>query len=342
MKVEAELLELKLKAPFGIAHGVSYSRQSVVFHLDDGLGEAALAPYYGVTPEAAISYMQSEAVLEVLSGDLSAPEHVLAALPDGPRPAMAAVDMAVHDLFGRALGMPLYRLWGLDPDRAPMSSLTIGLDDEDTIRRKVEEAEGWPILKVKLGSGDPEADVRTVRLVRELFDGGICVDANSAWPVDVAADVIPRLAEYDLMFVEQPIPWKGNVDGWHRLREALPPDMPPLIADESVHVAADIPPLAGAVDGINIKLAKCGGLREARRMIEVARTLGMSVMLGCMVESSVGITAAAHLAPMVDYLDLDGNLLVTNDPYRGARVEKGRLYMPDGPGLGVRPAGDEG
>jgi L-alanine-DL-glutamate epimerase-like enolase superfamily enzyme len=205
----------------------------------------------------------------------------------------------------------------------------------DELRRRVRSAAGFPILKLKLGSGDLEADETAVRVAREETGAGLCVDANGGWSVDEAATIIPRLATYDLLFIEQPLP-QHNSEMWHDLRARLPEGMPPLIADESVRQSADIPALAGAADGVNIKLAKAGGLREARRMIALARALGMQVMIGCMVETSVGVTAAAHLAPLADYADLDGNLLLVNDPYVGATWSEGRLSLPDEPGLGVK------
>jgi L-alanine-DL-glutamate epimerase-like enolase superfamily enzyme len=261
---------------------------------------------------------------------------VLDRLPPRPAAARAAIDIALHDHWARQLGYPLYRLWGLNPARAPVSSWTIPIvADEDELRRRVRSASAFPILKLKLGSGNLATDEGIVRVAREETDADLCVDANGAWPVDEAAMIIPRLAAYDLLFIEQPLPQHG-VEAWHELRSRLPEGMPALIADESVQQTGDIPTLAGAADGINIKLAKAGGLREARRMITLARALGMQVMIGCMVETSVGVTAAAQLAPLADYADLDGNLLLVRDPYIGATIDEGRLSLPNEPGLGIR------
>ncbi len=339
MKLRTETLTLHLRTPFRIAHGVSETRQSVIVYLDDAIGEAALAPYYGVTPEQVIAYLADPRVKDILGDDLLLREDILCRLPPGPMPARAAIDIALHDLAGKRLGAPLYRLWGLNPARAPLSSFTIGLEsDEAALRQKLHEAAHYPVLKLKLGSGSLEIDEATVRMARaELPGAQLCVDANAGWSVREAAQVIPRLAEYGLLFIEQPLA-RDDLEGWRNLRALLPAGAPPLIADESAHTAKDILPLVGAADGINIKLAKAGGLREAQRMIQVARAFDMKVMIGCMVESAVGVTAAAHLAPLVDFADLDGNLLVSNDPFTGVHMQDGRLALPDGPGLGVARA----
>jgi L-alanine-DL-glutamate epimerase-like enolase superfamily enzyme len=333
---------LNLKTPFRIAHGTSTARHSVLVHLGDGVGEGALMPYTGYSQAEVVAYLQNLDPDALMGDDPLALEDVLDWLPPGPAPARNAIDIALHDHWAKQLGYPLYRLWGLNPMRASLSSLTLSItEDEDELRRRVQAAEGFPILKLKLGTGDLEADEAIVRVARQETDAHLCVDANSAWRVDEAARIIPRLVAYDLLFIEQPIP-RTDVEDWHRLRSLLPSGLPPLIADESVQGANDIPTLAGAADGINIKLTKAGGLREARRMIALAQALGMRVMLGCSVESSVGITAAAHLAPLVDFADLDGNLDVANDPYVGVKMEKGRLHLPQSPGLGVirRSQGD--
>jgi len=219
---------------------------------------------------------------------------------------------------------------GLDPTASPPTSFTIAIPpDEATLRERVREAAGYPVLKIKLGSS---WDERIVRIVREMEPGKVLrVDANAAWTPKHALHMIPILQELGVEFVEQPLPGH-DVEGLRFVRErsALP-----IIADESCLVSTDIPRLAGAVDGINIKLAKCGGLREALRMIATARAHDMSVMCGCMVESSLGITAAAQLAPLLDYADLDGAELVVNDPYLGATIDGGVISLPAGAGLGV-------
>jgi L-alanine-DL-glutamate epimerase-like enolase superfamily enzyme len=336
LRLIPEPITLTLQIPFSIAHGTSTARHNVLVHLGDGIGEAALAPYYGVSQRDVIRYVQSIDVDKLLGDGPLALEEALDSLPPRPAAARAALDIALHDHWAKELGYPLYRLWGLNPARAPFSSWTIPITtDAGELRRRVRSASSFPILKLKLGSGDPAADEDIVRIAREETGADLCVDANGGWSIDEAATVIPRLAAYGLLFVEQPLPQHG-VEAWHELRSRLPEGIPPLIADESVQQAVDIPPLAGAIDGINIKVAKAGGLREARRMIVLARALGMQVMIGCMVETSVGVTAAAQLAPLADYADLDGNLLLVRDPYVGATLDEGRLVLPDEPGLGIR------
>lgn len=338
-RLKTESITLSLKTPFEIAHGVSATRQSVIVSLDGALGEAALAPYYGVSADDVIACIESPAVAEALGDDLMLREDILTrlqAMPCMSTPALAALDMALHDWAGKRLGVPLYRWWGLNPARIPRSSFTIGMEkDQALLREKLRDAAGFPILKLKLGSGDLDVDTAVVRIAHEVTGARLCVDANAAWTPEETALMVARLAPYDLLFIEQPIA-RHDREGWQNLRQLVPANSPLLIADESIHTAKDILPLVGAVDGINIKLAKSGGLREAWRMLQIARSLGLKVLLGCMVESSVGVTAAAHLAPLVDFVDLDGNLLIAEDPFDGARMDRdGVLTLPDGPGLGV-------
>lgn len=335
MKLTIEPITLKLKKPFHIAHGVSVARHNVLVHLGDGVGEGSIMPYYDYTQADVVEYLENLDVDELLGDDPLAIEAILDRLPSGPSPALNAIDIALHDFWAKQLGYPLYRLWGLDLKQAPPSVITIGItENEEKLRERVRAVKSFPVIKLKLGTGNLDADEAIVRVVREESDADLCVDANSAWTVEEAAHIIPRLATYNLLFIEQPIS-REDMQDWHRLRALLPNNMPPLIADESVQQSQDIIDLAGGADGINIKLTKAGGLREARRMIILARTFGMKVMLGCSVESSVGITAAAHLAPLVDFADLDGNLDVANDPYIGAEMEAGYLRLSQAPGLGV-------
>jgi L-Ala-D/L-Glu epimerase len=252
-----------------------------------------------------------------------------AAVP-GQSSAEAAVDMALFDLAGQRLGVPVYELLGLDPSHTPQTSFTIGLDTPEVVVRKVREAAAYPILKVKMGSDD---DREVLQAVRDNTSATLRVDANEGWTPAGALERLEWLHGLGVEFVEQPLP-AGMLEETRELRRRSPL---PFFADESVHRAADIPALAGAFDGINIKLMKCGGLAEALRMIATARAHGLRVMLGCMIESSLAITAAAHLSPLVDTADLDGNLLLDRDPFVGATVREGRLVLPDAPGLGVRP-----
>ncbi len=336
MKLKIEPLTLQLETPIRTARRTGQTAQNVLVHLGESIGEAALMPHVSDTQADVIAY------LEALNPDTLVKEsplslvEVLDELPEGPQAARAAIDMALYDHWAKELGYPLYRLWGLTPKRTPLSSVTISIpEDEINLRQQVEKVKDWPILKIKLGTGDLDIDEDIVRLVHEETSARLCVDANGAWSVDEAARIIPRLQQYDLLFIEQPVAAE-KVDVWVRLRRLLSSrDVPPLIADESVQTPRDITALSGLADGINVKVAKVGGLRTARRMVALGRTLGMKVLLGCTVESSVGITAAAHLAPMVDFADLDGHLYVTNDPYVGINLERGKITLPREPGLGI-------
>jgi len=331
--LSVEPLLLHLKTPFRIAHGTSTTRQNVLVRLGDGVGEGALPPYYPYDFEEVRTYLESLDA-DALLADPFALEDVLDHLPPGPAPAMAAVDIALHDHWAKQLGFPLYQLWGLNPARAPISSVTLSIpDDEAHLRKQIEDFADFPILKLKLGTGNVAKDEAIVRAARKATDAQLCVDANGAWSVEEAAAVIPRLTAYDVQFVEQPL-GKSHHKDWHRLRKRLPNDTPPLFADESIQTASDILALDGAIDGVNLKLTKAGGLRGTRQLLTLARTLGLQVMLGCMVESSVALTAAAHLAPLVDHADLDGYLLLANDPFRGVVMNQGRIQLPTAPGLG--------
>jgi len=325
-------LDLRLRHTFRIARDASDERRTVVAELEHdglaGLGEAAPIPRYGQTPESAAR------ALETMAARLGDPRAFAgaaarAAVP-GERAAEAALDMALHDLAGKRLGAPLYEILGLDPRAAPATSFTIGLDTPETMARKVREAGDYEVLKIKLGTADDRA---LVEAVRGETDRPLRVDANEGWTLEEARERLAWLARMGVELVEQPLP-ASQLAETRELRRESPL---PLFADESVQTAADVPRLAGAFDGINVKLMKCGGLGEALRMIAVARAHGMKVMLGCMIESSLAITAAAHLSPLVDHADLDGNLLIADDPFVGVTVAGGRLTLPEGPGLGVRP-----
>lgn len=335
MRFSAETIRLDLIHPFRIAREVSDHKQNVLVRISDGeltgTGEAAPSRYYG---EDAGSVLRAlEEAPRLLGGDAfeleGAMDRLASRLP-GDSSARAAVDIALHDLAAQRLGVPLYRWLGLDPEKTPVTSFTIGIDEPETVRRKVREAAGYPALKIKLGS---EEDLEIMRVIRSETDAPIRIDANAGWTADQAVEMVKCLSEFDVELVEQPLP-PGSPGDWRRVREAAPM---PIIADESVLTSADVPALAGLVDGVNVKLMKCGGIREALRLIHTARAHGMRVMIGCMIESSVAVTAAAHLSPLADYADLDGNLLISNDPFIGAAVRQGRLVLPKEPGTGVAP-----
>ena len=334
MDLSYEPITLRLETPFRIAHGVSETRHNVLVRLTDGpwtgLGEAAPVRQHHETQADVQAYL---AGVSLPGDDPFQLETVLASLPAGSRAARAALDIALHDLVAQRLGVPLYRLWGLDPACAPCTSFTLGIGPVDEVRqRAAEAAEQFPILKLKLDA-DEDHSLALVRAVARATSARLLVDANCAWTVDQALRLIPRLADLGVEFVEQPLA-EDDLDGLRRLRPASPL---PIFADEPVRAAADIPRLADCVDGVSIKVMKAGGLREALRAIAVARAHGLQVMVSCMVETSVSITAAAHLSPLADWADLDGHLLISNDPYTGVGVDRGRLILPQGPGLGVEP-----
>jgi L-alanine-DL-glutamate epimerase-like enolase superfamily enzyme len=335
LHMEAEYLELRTKHPFIIARGGQSDYRTIWVRLKDaegheGWGEAAPSRFYGETAETVLAALNVYvAGMPEDPFDLEETERRWASLLRVNASARSALSSALHDLVGKRLGVPLYRLWGLDPTKAPRSTFTIGLDTPERIRLKVGEAAEYPILKIKLGT---ERDLEILQAIRGVTDKELRVDANCGWTVKQAIAMLPVLQEFGVTVLEQPLP-PDQIAGLAEIsrRAAIP-----VIADESCRTVEDIPPLVGAVDGINIKLAKCGSLREALRMIAVARAHGMMVMVGCMIESSLGITAAAHFTPLVDIVDLDGAALLSNDPFSGARIDGGQLTLPDGPGLGVR------
>jgi L-Ala-D/L-Glu epimerase len=337
MRLEHEIMTVRTRTPFVIARGgASEWRLVWVRVIDDdgvdGWGEAAPSRFYGETTETVIAALDRLAV--VLDGasawSLDAIESEMHRIIRFNASAKSAVSAALHDLAAKRLGVPLYRMLGLDPARAPRSSYTIPITiDDDALRRALDDAAQYPILKVKLG-GPRDAD--TIAGVRAAAPDKILrVDANAAWTPKHALHMIDVLLDYDVEFVEQPVA-AHDIEGLRFVRERSPL---PIIADESCLVATDVPKLAGAVDGINLKLAKCGGLREAMKIIATARAHDMSVMCGCMVETSLGITAAAHLASLLDQADLDGAALLAEDPFVGASIRGGAITLPNAPGLGV-------
>ncbi len=341
MRLSYEPVTVHTAHPFVIARGGASEYARVRVRIADrdgaeGMGEAAPSPFYGETAQTVVAALEKlRPIVEAAEAwALEDLEHALFRALRGNAAARMAISAAMHDLVGKRLGVPLYRLWGLTPAAAPPSSFTIAIaPTEEELVRRVEQAAAYPVLKVKLGT---DRDDEIVRTVRGAAPGKVIrVDANAAWTPKHALAMIERLARYGVEFVEQPLPAE-DLEGLRFVRErsALP-----IIADESCVTAADIPRLAGAVDGINIKLAKCGGFREAHRMIATARSHGMRVMMGCMIETSLGITAAAHLAPLLDDADLDGAALLADDPHVGATIEGGRIAIPDAPGLGVRLRG---
>jgi L-Ala-D/L-Glu epimerase len=334
LRLSTEVLTLHTRHPFVIARGSQTEYRTLMVKITDsdgveGWGEAAATRFYGETLDTAAAALATYAPL--LGDDpfqLESIELRLETTLQRNAAARVAISAALHDLVAKRLALPLWQYWGLDRARAPRSTFTIGIDTPEMTRRKVAEAADYPILKVKLGSTD---DLAILRTMREATDRELRVDANCGWTAAHAVHMLPVLEEFGVTVLEQPVA-PGDLDGLEHVRRHA---RIPVIADESCVTSADIPRLAGRVDGINIKLAKCGSLREALRMIAIARAHQMTVMVGCMIESSLGITAAAHLTPLVDIVDLDGAALLRDDPFNGATIPQGQVTLPDGPGLGV-------
>lgn len=335
MKLRFEAYDIQLRHTFTVA---TYSRTTtpdVQVAIDyDGLtgyGEASMPQYLGHTQQSVCEFLS-----KVDLGQFADPfqmEDILAyvdSLSPGDEPAKAAVDIALHDLVGKLMGQPWYRIYGLNADKAPSTSFTIGIDTPDVVRQKTEECLGlYNVLKVKVGL---DSDKEMIETIRSVTDVPLVVDANQGWQDRYKAlDMISWLAERGVRMVEQPMA-KDRLDDIAWITERSPV---PIIADESCQRLKDVSSLKGIFSGINIKLMKCTGMSEAWKMISYARAEGMTVMLGCMTETSCAVTAAAHLSPAVDFADLDGNLLISNDLFKGVEVNKGRLVLPNRPGLGL-------
>jgi len=337
MQFHAEIVTVHTRHPFIIARGGQSEYRVVWVRLVDrdgaeGWGEAAPSKFYGETADTVLVALQRFApVLEQADAwSIDAIERELEKTLRWNASARCAISAALHDLAARRLGLPVWKLWGLDAKAAPRSSFTIGLaPDAATLRARVREAASYPILKIKLGSSWDREVLRTVR--QEAPQALLRVDANCAWTPKQALGMLDVLNEVGVDMLEQPLP-PHDLAGLRFVRERA--NMP-VVADESCLVASDIPKLEGVVDGVNIKLAKCGSLREAMRMIAVARAHGMRVMCGCMIETTLGIAAAAHFSPLLDDADLDGAALLADDPFTGPGIPGGQVTLGDAPGLGV-------
>lgn len=324
-------LELPLVHPFRIARGEERVARTALLRVRwngiEGLGEATPVARYGESVESVIAYFRSHAPV------CDDPYRLEALLHDGiPPAARGGFDLALHDLIGKDVGKPLYALLGLDPSRTPVTSFTIGIAEPEETLRKVGEVRDHPVLKIKLGSGAAKEQIATMASIRERYTGTIRIDANEGWDAETAVQILRELERFEIEFCEQPIP-AGHPEQLRAIRERV---RIPIVTDEDSLVAADLPKLYGCVDGINVKLSKTGGIRGALAMIHTARAMGMKIMLGCMVESAIAATAAAHLSPLVDWADIDGPFLTANDPFGGVRYDRGKLVLPDAPGLGVR------
>jgi L-Ala-D/L-Glu epimerase / N-acetyl-D-glutamate racemase len=340
VELSYEILDLETRHEFRIARtSTPPTRHNVWVRLLDedieGWGESAPNAYYLETAEtvsAALERMRPVLLrAHALESDaIPMLERELASVAPAAASARAAISAALFDIVGKRIGKPVYDLLGLHPERAPCSSFTIGIDAIEVMRRKVQEAMTYPILKVKVGTLHDEAILAMLR--EERPDAVIRVDANTAWTRDEAIRRLPMLASYGVEFVEQPL-HPDDLDGLAAVRDAA---AMPIIADESCRYASDVQRLAGCVDGVNIKLAKCGSLPEAMRIASAARQHNMKVMIGCMIESTLGIAAGIHLASLADYVDLDGAALLAQDCFTGPHLQTdGRLSPGSGPGLGV-------
>ena len=338
MNLTVRTLDVHLAVPFAISRAVRTEKRLVLVELREqdrvAYGEASPDPFFGETPESLEADVRS--ALELLPEDprdlAGLRARLDARFPHGGG-AACALDILAHDRAAQERGLPLRSFRGLAPGGAPPTSFTIGLAELSVMAERAAAAKdaGFTVLKVKLGHGD---DVVILEAIRRVFDGTIRVDPNAAWTPEEAPARIERIAAFGLEFVEQPVA-PGDIDGLRYVRERSPL---PIVADEAAVRLADVDRLAGACDGINVKLQKCGGVAEGRAMIERAHELGLKVMLGCRAaETSVAIAAAAHLAPAVEWADLDGNLLIVDDPFVAVQVERGRFVFSDRPGLGVLP-----
>ncbi len=336
MNLSARIVSLELAETFTIARGSQDTAEVVeveIRHGDvSGFGEAAPLEIYDESPESALAY--TEDVAGELGDDPFALEEVMQRLPEEQFAARAAIDAALHDLCGKLVGEPVWRLLGLERS-GPPTSWTVGLDEPDAMARKAERAEAsgrFKRLKLKLGGRDG-LDVERVRAVRAVTRMPLQVDVNEYWTVDEALEALPQLAELGVEYCEQPL--RHGDEGGAKLVGASPI---PIFVDEDCHTLADVAACAKIAHGINIKLAKSGGIREAVRMAHAARALGLGVMLGCMVESGLGIAAGAAIASLCDYVDLDGNLLLAHDPWPSVELVDGVQIPSEEPGLGVRQA----
>lgn len=339
LNLSFEPYELKLRHSFNLARSQRTTTPGVQVQIEyDGIvgyGEASMPPYLGENVESVTKFLSNLDLSHI--NDPFAMEEIheyMDSVADANRAAKASVDIALHDLTGKIMGQPWYKIWGLNPEKAPNTSFTISYDaDPAEMKAKIDETAPFKVVKVKMGVGH---DKETVEALRRYSDVAICVDANQGWTdKEEALAMCEWLAERNCLFVEQPMP-KEMIEetAWVRERSPLP-----LIADEFLQRLPDVVRASEAYDGINIKLMKSTGMHEAYKMAALARALGMKVMLGCMTETSCAVTAAAQLSPLVDWADLDGNLLIANDRFDGIKIVDGKVTIPDRPGIGVELIG---
>jgi L-alanine-DL-glutamate epimerase-like enolase superfamily enzyme len=342
LKLKFTPYTLKLKHAFTLATSSRTTTPVMITEIEyqgvTGYGEASMPPYLGESHETAARFLSAVD----LSG-FKSPffiedilKYVDSIMP-GNYAAKASVDIALHDLMGKLTGIPIYRLFGLNPEITPLTSFTIGLDTPEVVKQKVAEASPYKVLKVKLGR---ENDKEMIEVIRSSTDKPLCVDVNQGWKdKNHALEMANWLKDKGVLFIEQPMPKEQADDiAWLTQKSPLP-----VVGDEAIQNLNDLIKYKGVYSGVNIKLMKCGGLRSAFNMIKTARILGMKVMIGCMTETSCAVTAAAQLSPLVDWCDLDGNLLISNDPFDGLKIVNGKVTIPqDKPGIGIEKISDFG
>ncbi len=335
LKLRFRSYNLELTHTFTVAEMSRNTTPVVLTELEyDGLvgyGEASMPPYLGESHETVLRFL-NKVDMEQFSDPFRMEEILdyIDSVAEGNRAAKASVDIALHDLVGKIVNQPLYRLWGLAPEKAPVTSFTIGIDKPEVVVAKTKEAARFKVLKVKLGRGN---DKEMINMVRSVTDVPVYVDVNQGWNDKYQAlDMINWLKEQGVVFVEQPMP-AAQIDDMAWLTQHSPL---PTLADEAFHRLPDVVKFKDVYSGINIKLMKSTGLREAHKMITVARAMNMKILMGCMTETSCAVSAAAQLSPLVDWADLDGNLLINNDVYEGVKVVDGKLTLNDRPGIGIR------
>ena len=330
METRVQIVTVHTERTFAIARSSADAFERVILETEEGgligRGEAAPTGYYGQDAEGVAGVLDGVEVRDPwdIEGTLAGNDHL-------PPTALAALDAALHDLAAKRLGVPLYRLLGLARPE-PTSAYTLGIAEPETTVEEARKLSSFPILKMKVGGW---GDVDTVRAVAGFSEAEIWVDANEAFSPDEAPEVATELRGIGVGMIEQPVPVSAGPEALRRATEAAHPV--PVIADESAIVARDVPLLSGCVSGVNVKLGKCGGIRKALEMVHTARSLGMMAMLGCMVETSLGISAAAQISGLFDFVDLDGAMLLADDPFEGIGYEEGRILLSENPGLGVDP-----
>ena len=338
MKLYFHTFELPLKHEFTIARETINVQPTLIVELCEeghrGFGEATTNSYYGATLESMQDSLNDiRKLIETAQWDSPSElwSQCAPRLKDNPF-ALCALDLAAHDLWGKKMGQPVIKLWQLDPTNAPISNFTIGIDKIDVMAAKMQEVPDWPIYKIKLGTSN---DLEIIRELRKHTDALFRVDANCGWTVDQAIDYSHELKQLGVEFIEQPLP----AENWEGSRRVYQESALPVIADESCIGEADVESCHQHFHGINIKLVKCGGLTPARRMIDHAKSLGMKTMVGCMTESTVGISAIAQVTPLLDYVDMDGAELLASDIATGVRVDRGKCLFPNKNGNGVQLLG---